>query len=324
MATQTLPGPFASRAQRWARRRQGLDPVSITLTSGRIYILPTRSGLIFGLVLLTMLVGSLNYSNNMGFALTFFLASMAIVSLYLCHRNLAGLRISLADAEPVHAGQPLRCVLALANDGGRSRHQIAAGPDDRSAERLDLPPGGSGTLVLLGMTHRRGLHPLPPIEISTRFPLGLFRAWAWLNLAREAVVYPRPADEDEPAGARASPSAEAAAADGQDQPGEEFSGLRAYLPGESPGRIAWKVLARTGELMARDFRGSATPVWLDWQHVTGGPEQRIARLARQVLEADARSERYGLRLPDREVPPGSGAAHRHCCLLALAALPARA
>jgi uncharacterized protein (DUF58 family) len=321
MGTQTLPGLFASRAQRWARRRQGLDPVSVTLKPGRIYILPTRSGLILGLVLLTMLVGSLNYSNNMGFALTFFLASMAIVSLHLCHRNLAGLRISLADAQPVHAGQALHCVLALANDSGRSRYQLAVGPDDRSAERLDLPPGGCGTLTLRGMAHRRGLHPLPPIELSTRFPLGLFRAWAWLNLAREVAVYPQPAAADETTSDPAPANAELATTDGQDQAGEEFSGLRDYLPGEPPSRIAWKVLARTGELMARDFRGSATPLWLDWRQVAGSPGQRIGRLTRLVLEADARGEPYGLRLPDREVPPGSSAGHRHRCLLALALLP---
>lgn len=322
MGTQTLPGLFARRAQRWARRRQGLDPASVTLRSARIYILPTRSGLIFGLVLLTMLVGSLNYSNNMGFALTFFLASMSIVSLYLCHRNLAGLRISLAQAEPVHAGQRLHCVLALANDSGRSRHQLAAGPDDRSADRLDLPAGGTGTLTLRGCTHHRGLHPLPPIEVSTRFPLGLFRAWAWLNLAREVVVYPQASLDDESQVARAPSSAETADTEGQDQAGDEFSGLRAYLPGESPGRIAWKVLARTGELMARDFRGSATPLWLDWSQVTGGTEQRIGHLTRLVLEADLRGEHYGLRLPDREVAPGHGASHRHQCLLALAVFPA--
>ena len=47
----------------------------------RIYILPTRAGLLFGLALFTMLLAAINYGLALGFALTFLLASVGLVSM---------------------------------------------------------------------------------------------------------------------------------------------------------------------------------------------------------------------------------------------------
>ena len=67
--------------------------------------MPNRYGLLFIAVLSGMLVGSVNYNNNLGFLLTFLLGSMMFVSLFQTHRNLAGLEILFVDVEPVFAGQ---------------------------------------------------------------------------------------------------------------------------------------------------------------------------------------------------------------------------
>src|SRR6056297_394300 len=66
----------AEWAARWARRRQGADPVPVRLASRRIYILPTGVGVTYGLMTFAMLLGSMNYNNSMGFALTFVLAAL--------------------------------------------------------------------------------------------------------------------------------------------------------------------------------------------------------------------------------------------------------
>jgi len=87
--------------RQWARRRQGPDGDFVELHPGRVYILPTRSGLVFGLVFFTMLLGALNYSNNMGFALAFVLTAVAVISIHHCQRNLAGLRLSVSGCAPV-------------------------------------------------------------------------------------------------------------------------------------------------------------------------------------------------------------------------------
>ena len=120
----SLSSAIGSRAREWARKRQGTDSKSIHLDSRRIYIFPTRAGFIFGLIVFTMLLGSMNYNNNMGFALTFLLAGIGIISIHHCHRNLADLYVHYLGAHPVFAGDFMVFRFALENRGMKSRWQI--------------------------------------------------------------------------------------------------------------------------------------------------------------------------------------------------------
>ncbi|MGH8179972.1 MAG: DUF58 domain-containing protein, partial [Steroidobacteraceae bacterium] len=78
------------RAADWARRRQGPDRLPLRLARRRLYILPTRAGIAFAALLLTMLGAGLNYANSLALLLTFLLAGFALVAMHECHRNLLG------------------------------------------------------------------------------------------------------------------------------------------------------------------------------------------------------------------------------------------
>ena len=49
------------RVSRWARKRQGRDSLTTTLQPGRVYILPTGVGVVYGLMTFAMLLGSMNF-----------------------------------------------------------------------------------------------------------------------------------------------------------------------------------------------------------------------------------------------------------------------
>lgn len=313
-----LPRPaLAALMQRWFRRRQGADGDSIELHQRRIYILPTRIGLGFGVVLFTMLLGALNYSNNMGFALAFLLTAVTVVSIHHCQRNLTGLQLTVDGCAPVFAGEMIECSVRITNPGRSPRWQISAGPARAMTPPADLAAGGSAKLRLCLPTTRRGTQPCPEIRISTRYPFGLFEAWAWLYPVRELMVYPQPAAEL----AAALPAQEADLEHAGDtlRGSDEFVGLRIPVPGESPARIAWKALARSGQLLAKDFRSGAGSSWFDWDVLNPvGTETRLSLLTRMILDADADGRAYGLRLPGIELPPDKGREHFHRCLATLA------
>ncbi len=316
-----LPRFLQRYVQRWAQRRQGTDGDLVELHQGRVYILPTRSGLVFGLVFFTMLLGALNYSNNMGFALAFLLTAVAVISIHHCQRNLAGLRLSVRGCAPVFAGEPMECALHVTNPGRGPRWQIAAGPASERTTAVDLPGGGSAVLTLRLATNRRGRLRCPEIRVSTRHPLGLFECWALLYPDRELLVYPRPADS---ASVRLPPSAADLENAGESVRGtDEFVGLRPPLHGESLSRIAWKAWARTGKLLAKDYRSGAGSAWLEWNAMPAtDPEERLACLTRLVIEARAGGQLFGLRLPGIELPPMAGHDHFHRCLAVLATFDA--
>lgn len=313
-----LNNRFGQALRAWAKRRQGIDPPDVELQTRRIYILPTRAGMIFAVIAFVMMLGAMNYNNNLGFALTFLLGAVGIVSIHHCHHNLALLRVSALGAEPVFAGETWQFRFRLQNQRPDTRWQIRLNWDGDSHDAcVDLDAANHVVVELPLDSPGRGLHAVPRLRVATCYPLGLFASWSWLNLDLNGLAYPRPA-------ARADGLAAGdPARDGLDATGEDdYAGMRQWRPGDSPRRIAWKALARTGQKLVHEYRGGAgAPVWIDWDsEPDGDDERRIARLTRRVLDATATGTDFGLRVPGVIVPPDQGMEQRHRCLRALALL----
>lgn len=283
-----------------------------------IYILPTGFGVVLGGVLSLMLLGSLNYQNNLGLLFTFLMGSIALVGMHHTWFNLLGLRVSVRGGPPVFAGQDAAFGITLSQDNRRRRPDLAARVTGERTVPAELEPGGSVTVGIRLETLRRGLQHLRFVEVETRYPLGLFRAWCYARTDARVLVYPKPAARG-PVPALA-PAYRPSAAGDLGVGADEFVGPRSYRPGDSPRRLDWKALARERGLVVKQFGGDqAAQVWLDWSHLPAvETEARLSLLCRQILDAEEAGLAYGLRLPDRVVPMGHGDAHKHRCLEALA------
>ena len=314
-------GWLRTLARDWARRRQGPDGDPVVLHRRRVYILPTALGFGFAIGLFGMLLASMNYNNNMGFALTFLLGGLGLVTMHWCHQNLSGAVARGFRLKPAFAGQPARLELSLENTGREPRLDLLATALGQQSAHLDLQAGQLGALHLDLPTGRRGRLVVDRIGVQTMFPFGLFRTWAWLHPECEGIVYPAPA-EHAPMPQGGGP--EDAEGHWDEHRGEDdFAGLRGFRQGDSPRRIAWKAAARGDELPVKEFTGSARgSAWLDWNSLPELPvEARLAVLCRWVLDAHAGGGAYGLRIPGTELPPAIGPEHRHRCLVALALFP---
>ncbi|HEX5093958.1 MAG TPA: DUF58 domain-containing protein [Burkholderiales bacterium] len=292
---------------------------TVVLGHRRVYILPTRLGWMFGATLGILLVGSINYALQLGFALTFLLAGMGLAGMVHTVRNLARLSLGSARAEPVFAGESAQFRLVLDNRARHDRPSLLVRHLASGAQTvLDLPGASVGEAVLSVPTSRRGWLSAGRFLLETRFPLGLFRAWSYYEPELRCLVYPRPEYAPLPAPhAAAESGASRAAAAGSD----DFSGLRAYQLQDSPRHVAWKAVARTEDMLTKQFAGATgAELWLDEGRLPPGLdlEQRLSRLAGWVLSAERAETRYGLRVPGRELAPGTGAAHCAACLEALA------
>jgi uncharacterized protein (DUF58 family) len=291
---------------------------TVVLGHRRVYIVPTRLGWIYAATFGILLVGSINYALQLGFVLTFVLAGTGIAGMVHTTRNLARLAVSTGRAASVFAGEAAQFRLLLDNRARHDRPALLVRHVLSGAQVvLEVAAGAVGEAVLAVPAQRRGWMPQGRVMLETRFPLGLFRAWSYVEPDARCLVYPRPERTPlpPPAGAAAAGAARA-----QSPGNDDFSGLRSYQLSDSPRHVAWKAAARSDDMLTKQFSGAAgVELWLDWSALEGvGAEQRLSRLAGWVLAAEQAGAVYGLRLPGLELALGRGDTHCNACLQALA------
>ena len=304
-----------TRFRAWLKRRGPVHP-PLTLGYRQIYILPTRFGWLVGLLLFAMLLGSLNFNNNLGLFTTFLVAGIGLLSMHIAHRNLDGLRIAGCVPGQAFAGEPLALSITLQDTKDRARRGLVAESKGLPATAgVDLSAAASNDTTLAIPTLQRGWMEVPRIRLRTRHPIGWFEAWSWFWPAHKVLVWPKPADQ-------APPLITAASSDNRNRPGDEsdeFHGLRDWREGDPLHRIAWKASQRHQHLLARQFtRPERDRIILRLADAPGRSlEDRISILARWVIEADRHDLEYGMELGTSSIAPGAGEAHRIRCLNAL-------
>jgi uncharacterized protein (DUF58 family) len=301
-------------------RLKQIETLPILLHRRRIYVLPTRFGLVFSLVLLVMLLGALNYNNNPAMLLTCLLAAAGYQSVFQAFRSIDRVELRSLRAEPCSAGDDLYISLHFHIDA-RPRHGLRLSIEGVESV-FDLIPNSDGRVRIELAAPQRGWRRLGRIRVWSEYPFGLFHVWSWLNPEFSALIYPRLEAK--------APPLPATGADAEQQTtrraGDELAMLRNYHPTDPLRSIAWKASARHDTLLVKEFEqrlGHET--LLDFAALRGlDREARIARLARWVCMAETAQVRYTLRLPEQQIGPGLGPDHRHACLRELALLPGAA
>ncbi|MDB5841999.1 MAG: hypothetical protein JWQ23_3951 [Herminiimonas sp.] len=323
---RALNQQFHRAADKWLFRLKGVEPGEVFLNQRRVFILPAKPGIGFGVMLVVLFIGAVNYNLSMGFALTFLLASCAIIDMHLTFRNLAHLHLAPGRAPAVFAGDDAQFELHLINRRNHDRYAIWIGFTGTGlpevARPVDITRHATYTVLLSTPARERGWLTAPRVRLHTGFPLGLLRAWSYWQPDTRVLVYPRPEPNAPPL-----PIAESAAEDGTGHAGQDdFAGIRAYQAGDSMRRLAWRQIARLGTesegaLVSKHFEGgSASELRLDLSRLPAsmGLEARLSCMARWVIEAEALGLPYGFALDDVRYQPAIGPAHQEACLRALA------
>jgi uncharacterized protein (DUF58 family) len=221
---------------------------------------------------------------------------------------------------PAYCGDDARLQLFF-RAKGRERRRLSVRVGTAEDE-FSLAVGAGQELDLNVTTSRRGPLPLGQVVISTRYPLGLFRAWSPLVLPVTGLVYPKPLALDRMDWRHLQGDGDEGGLGVVSQSGE-FGGVRPYRPEDGLSRVSWKASSRGAGLFSKEFRsGVARTLVFDWDDVrASGYEERISLLAGLVREAEREGLCYVLRLPGLMIEPGSGAGQAHRCLEALALLP---
>jgi len=306
------------------------------LRGRRVFILPTKFGLLYGGFLILILLAAINYSNSLGHVLCFLLASMGQLAIHYTYRNMAKLELVNVYADATFLGQYIPVHLTFDNPTQHDCYQVSVSSKQDTTRSWNPFKNLTGyqyhehqSMALLTAkqpTHhlifvsstKRGRQSIGQIRISTRFPIGLFNTWTYFDSDCQAIVYPKPE------GILPLPSPNAYGQQNLGRPDkgvDDFSGFQSYRPGDAIHAIAWKTLPRDDVLRTKQFSSTITgDVNLSWQDTISlhDTEKRLSQLCRWLLDVDTIGIDYGLTLPTLTIPPGQGPSHQQRCLTALA------
>ena len=300
--------------RRWLDRR--IPPArQITLGPRTLFILPTRMGLLYLLVLLAIYLLGTNYQNNLVLLVAYCLGSLFMAAMWLTHRNLLGLELLGGTLVLGEAGSQLPIRILVQSPRPVQALHFSLNEGTLWLAQADALPS---TVILPVSGSRRGLLPLGRLRVESRYPLGLFRCWTLLDLQLEGWLAPKPAF----GALRGEHATESEGHQGQPAPAPlgDFDSLRTHQAGEPLSRVAWKQLAQGRGLLTKQFHEpQQDDTHLTLQRAAGGDlEQRLAVLAWWCVDHGKRGIPFTLTLAGQTLGPDSGAAFVQRCLLALA------
>jgi uncharacterized protein (DUF58 family) len=283
-----------------------------------VYPTVSFAGLLF--VLGAMWYAASSQNSAAVYLLLFGLAAVFLVSIPHTLINLAGVTITLESVHPAFAGQEVSLPVEITNSSRATRRgiELALSDSSRKRKRIDYIPANKAARVTLRFpAKQRGQHKVGTLCLTSVYPLGFICYLKKFRPSQSYIVYPKPAgDVQLPASFVSRPDNRPVTDFGE---GDDFSGMRDYVPGESQRHIDWKAVARGQPLMTKQFTAEADgALYLDFSALAfADTEERLSQLALWVIEAERAQRSYGLRLPGTEIPPAVGQSHFHQCLRVL-------
>ena len=286
----------------------------------KIFILPTREGLVFLLIGVVLFIIALAYTHNLAFSAAAVFMSIVMISAFFTNNNLSMLEVRGVQALGGESGKAELKVSVF----NKSRHQrfcLECSLAGFTSFSLNLE-GGEGGILSIPLKGERGIYRYERLTLSTKFPFGLFRSWRNYRIPGRAFIYPRFK------GALALPVSRGGELKGGmpsslevGSGSEEFFGHRRYREEDSLYRLDWKAYARKRGLWNKIFKDPSIPrLGIDYDRIPlKEREDKLEQMAKWIDQAESLGAFYKVFLEGANLPTewGRGAKYFQDCMEAL-------
>ncbi|GMU56504.1 MAG: hypothetical protein AMXMBFR33_56500 [Candidatus Xenobia bacterium] len=189
------------------------------------------------------------------FVVSSLIGGVLAVSFFSSRATLKGLRVRALASAPVFAGQTARLRLEIDNPLPRTRRFLTVSAGETPVLIDSIPARGRVLAEVEVACPRRGAFPVPPIQLYSATPFGLFGVTRVQRPEGELVVYPR-GPLLEQTGLMQTAPRRAYSARTHNRAGSSYDlrRIRPYEPGEDIRAVHWPLTARTGQLMIREHQ----------------------------------------------------------------------
>ena len=290
----------------------------------RITVRWNRHTLALAAALVAMWYAAAAQANGAVYLLAFACAGMALVSRLHARANLRDIEIQAGDVVPDSRAACYRLPFRLIAKSKRAASGIEiAAANAKSAVFVGQLEPGLPFRSELHLPAARFIAAKPAVLlVRSLYPLGFFTAELRLSLTQNKKITPCPQGDlplpspvkQASASTGGSPAAGVRGVSGND----DFAGVRAWQPGDSPRHIDWKAVARERPMMTKQWTGNQDAVViLDWNSVAIPDDEKVRQFAKWIHDCEAQGIFYAVALPDLTLPAGIGPAHMRKCLAAV-------
>ena len=286
----------------------------------RLYILPTRIGWYFSLILFALFGIAIKYDNQAAFMMLFILVALGIIAMHQTHNNVIGLGLQTQASKAVFVGETAIFPLHLINNSNKDRYAVWLSCGD-FAKLSNLSAFSTQNIELTIAATQRGYLDCQPISLTSQFPIGLLFCWTkQFHSPQRCLVYPQPLDllavpeQHGEQGQHAQTTA-------RKSNSQDYSGMKNYQAGDRLRDIHWPSLAKANKLVSIEYEQSNTnSLNLSWFALPAkmNTENKLSQLCYWVIQAEHAQQHYQLEMPKQTIKYNLGAAHYHECLSALA------
>ncbi|MGL4674646.1 MAG: DUF58 domain-containing protein, partial [Wohlfahrtiimonas sp.] len=257
----------------------------VTLNRKQIFILPTKFGFIYIAMCFVLLIMAINFENSLVYILLFWLISIFVSTMIFTWRNLDNLHLRSAGSQPIFAGD--EATFGITVESLKNAHHSLWLHTKDSQNFIDCDAKSNATTYLFVPETQRGRVRLPRFTVETTYPLGIFRAWSYVDLDQTTLCYPRliaselqyhsPVDHDDNDYLENSSSKKRGV--------DNFDELKNYETGDSISRIDWKAYAKGNGLLVKTFTEQGSKeIWLNEHDFSGDLETRLSQMCYWILE----------------------------------------
>jgi len=216
----------------------------------RVYIVPTSYGLYFAALIFVMFLISLTYGNNTLMLITFLLLSQFILFMLWAHFNLKYIKLESIIYRPTYAKSQARVDFQIKNSGPIDQYEIKFDNiydhfkiDQKKMSQIKAH--NQDFTAIEFQFDQRGNSLAEIWELTSTYPLGLFKTWKYYRLPYKFLVYPE---------LKGVPLIEYfAQSRGDESSNFDFDKHVQYELNPKSNQIDWKVFAKSDELLVRQY-----------------------------------------------------------------------
>lgn len=306
---RTIKNRLSQWFDNWLDNRQP-KARTVTLTQKIIYILPSRFGLWYILLLILLYLLGTNYQNNLILLMSYMMVSVLLLALTLAWRNLHNITVSCAPVLSAYAEETLMVPVTLQAPLPRQELQCYF----KHHQQPSVADNSQQVMVPLA-TERRGYFSLPRLTVHSYYPFGLFNCKSMLNLDYHYWVFPKPLATD-------AINSLGENSGNKNQLADDYDTIRSYQAGDSLKLMLWKRLARDPSspvIKHAPSNPQPEPDWITIPAVNGAAlEVALSKACYLMLQLEQRSRPYGLRIKNKNINPSCGQQHLERCLREMA------